>query len=257
MFGNEVSEKQKAVDAVKYWWHSIDVGDGVVTKGHVSADYLDREFRMMNLPDLKGKTVLDVGAWDGYFSFKAEEMGATVTALDYVTWSLNLDKLNNGGFDTYQDVMNSIDSRKLAGMVGLETIKRLKNSQVRACIGDFEKADEKYLGQFDITFFLGILYHLKNPLGALTTLANITTDFSIIETAAIAGNGNDDMSLIEFYEGKDLGDDPTNFFAPNFTALAKMCREAGFKNVIKLAEGKHIPVNGNVSRCRIMARAEK
>jgi predicted RNA methylase len=28
------------------------------------------------LPDLRGKSVLDVAAWDGFFSFEAERLGA-------------------------------------------------------------------------------------------------------------------------------------------------------------------------------------
>jgi tRNA (mo5U34)-methyltransferase len=255
MFGNEVSEKQKAVDAVPFWWHSIDVGDGILTKGKVKAEYLDRVWRSMELPDLHGKSVLDVGAWDGYFSFKAEERGANVTALDYFSWSIDFSKEN--GFKDYQEMISKIDLRKLPGMVGFETVRNLKDSKVVAAVGDFEKADEKFLGQFDITLFLGVLYHMKNPLGALTTLASITKEFSIIETAEIAVKENDDSALLEFYEGRDLGCDPTNFFAPNFIALVKMCREAGFKNVVKLAEGNHEPVRDGLLRCRIMVRAEK
>jgi tRNA (mo5U34)-methyltransferase len=32
--------------------------------------------------DLTGKTVLDVGAWDGFFTFELERRGAKVTAVD-------------------------------------------------------------------------------------------------------------------------------------------------------------------------------
>src|SRR5258708_314995 len=66
------------------WWHSIDFGSGVTTRGHKSVERLQSEWQAMRLPDLRGKTVLDVGAFDGYFSFCAEESGAKeVVALDY------------------------------------------------------------------------------------------------------------------------------------------------------------------------------
>ncbi len=81
----------KTADMVPFWWHSIDLGEGVVTAGHRTADELDEVWRSLELPELGGKTVLDVGAWDGYFSFRAEEAGATrVVALDHYAWSVDL-----------------------------------------------------------------------------------------------------------------------------------------------------------------------
>ncbi len=52
---------------------------------------LEAELASLRLPDLRGKSVLDVGAWDGYYSFLAERAGASrVVALDYYTWSVDL-----------------------------------------------------------------------------------------------------------------------------------------------------------------------
>ena len=56
------------VDAIN-WYHSIDLGNGVVTKGiDNSANKLSR----LKFPEsFDGLSVLDIGAWDG-FSFEAE-----------------------------------------------------------------------------------------------------------------------------------------------------------------------------------------
>src|SRR5438128_9146963 len=76
-----------AVAAVPEWFHSIDVGCGVVTPGRKSATQLADELDHLQLGNLTGLTVLDIGANDGYFSFAAEERGASrVVALDYFTW---------------------------------------------------------------------------------------------------------------------------------------------------------------------------
>jgi hypothetical protein len=53
-----------------YWWHSIRLPDGTLTPGEKSAELLEQEWASLRLPALASKTVLDVGAWDGWFSFR-------------------------------------------------------------------------------------------------------------------------------------------------------------------------------------------
>ena len=54
-----------------YWHHSIDLGDGVVTPGLKGHQYHDAELELLHLPDLEGKSVLDIGTWDGFYAFEA------------------------------------------------------------------------------------------------------------------------------------------------------------------------------------------
>src|SRR4051794_31649022 len=73
------------------WFHSIDLRDGSVTPGNKSPQRLQQETDALNLPvDMSGMRALDIGAWDGYFSFEMERRGAQVTALDYWSWSIDL-----------------------------------------------------------------------------------------------------------------------------------------------------------------------
>lgn len=66
------------------WFHSIDLGHGVVTNGHKSAELLNDEFERLQLAaaDLRGKRVLDIGCNDGYMSLRCEQLGADVTGID-------------------------------------------------------------------------------------------------------------------------------------------------------------------------------
>ena len=68
------------------WWHTIDLGHGVVTPG---VDPSAARLPQIRFPiDLTNKTVLDIGAWDGFFSFEAERRGASrVLATDHFCWS--------------------------------------------------------------------------------------------------------------------------------------------------------------------------
>ena len=64
------------------WFHSIPLDDGTVTPGLDSS--MDKLEQVCLPKDLSGKTVLDIGAWDGFFSFQAEKAGAErVLATDH------------------------------------------------------------------------------------------------------------------------------------------------------------------------------
>ena len=67
-----------------HWWHTMDLGNGIVTKG--ISDWRSKIDQV--LPgDLSGMSVLDIGAWDGAMSFEAKRRGADrVVALDYDIW---------------------------------------------------------------------------------------------------------------------------------------------------------------------------
>ena len=63
----------------------MDLGQGVITKGVDNTP--ERLSRLQWPATLAGQSVLDVGAWDGFFSFEAERRGAArVVATDYYSW---------------------------------------------------------------------------------------------------------------------------------------------------------------------------
>src|ERR1700722_13393708 len=80
------SPEELQAQADRYgWFHTIDLGDGVVTKGLGHHWHKENTF-----PALAGCSVLDIGAWDGYYSFLAEKNGAArVVALDHYAWGID------------------------------------------------------------------------------------------------------------------------------------------------------------------------
>ena len=56
-------EIARRIEAVPFWWHSIDVG-GVTTPGVKKPPDLARELAAADLPDVRGKSVLDIGGWE-------------------------------------------------------------------------------------------------------------------------------------------------------------------------------------------------
>jgi tRNA (mo5U34)-methyltransferase len=82
---------------------------------------------------------------------------------------------------------------------------------------------------FDVVFFLGVLYHLRHPLLALERVASVTGDMLILETVVdMVGVSRPAMA---FYPGRELGNDPTNWWGPNLPAIEGMLRDVGFARV--------------------------
>jgi tRNA (mo5U34)-methyltransferase len=188
------------------WYHTIDLGGGVVTRG-----IDDSAFRLarLDLPaSLAGLTVLDIGAWDGFFSFEAERRGAArVVASDYFSW-------HGAGWGS---------------KAGFELARETFGSKVEDLDIDVMDLSPERVGQFDVVFFLGVFYHLRHPLLALERIASVTRKLLIVETVVdMVGIGRPAMA---FYPGRELNNDPTNWWAPNLPALHGMLKDVGFTDV--------------------------
>jgi tRNA (mo5U34)-methyltransferase len=227
-----------------YWFHSIDLGDRV-TPGQKPQELLANEWDQMRLPSLAGKSVLDIGAWDGYFSFRAEDAGAArVVALDHYVWSMHLDeqqayyracKAAGVAPDQYHERPDLWDPVGLPGKAGFDTAHRARASRVEPVVGDFMTVDLDPLGQFDLVFFLGVLYHLEEPLAGLRRLRRLTRELAVIETVATYIEGQAARPLAEFFPFAELDGDVGNWWATNEPALHGMCRAAGFSTVETVA----------------------
>jgi tRNA (mo5U34)-methyltransferase len=231
------AQLEEMAESVGLWWHSIDLGQGVVTKGCKTQETLQHELESLRLPDLRGKTVLDIGAWDGFFSFEAEKRGAKrVVAFDHHIWSVDLAKRaqqywREGKVAPPVQETPNWQPDKLPGKTGYDTAHKALGSRVETVVGDFMIMDLQPLGTFDVVFFLGVLYHMENPLASLRRVASLTNGLAIIETHAIVVPGFEHLEICEFYSSSQLGGDVSNWWGPNVEALEGMCRAAGFVRI--------------------------
>ncbi len=219
------------------WYHSIDLGNGVVTPGTP----LNQAMLAGGLPDLGGRSVLDIGAWDGLYSFLAERRGARrVVALDHYAWLVDFGARNRywaeceaaGTLpDAGRDLREFADPDTLPGRRGFDLARRVLQSGVEPVVADFMDPGATDLGQFDVVLFLGVLYHVRDPLAALERVRALTDGVAVIETEAIEVLGMPAASLLSFTEGAQLRHDHTNWFVPTRAALHGMCLAAGFSRV--------------------------
>lgn len=204
-------EQIRASVAQQSWFHTIDLGNGIITPG---IDKTPEKILAMNLPkDMRGKTVIDIGAWNGAISFECERRGASrVLATDHYCW-LGDNESGRRGFELARTALNS----------------KVEDRHIRV-----EDISPATVGKFDIVLFLGVLYHAEDPMGYLHRVHSVCREIAIIETQV--GAMDYPKPALEYYPGSTLNGDPTNFFGPNQLAVEAMCLDVGFKSVEKVGE---------------------
>lgn len=181
------------------WWHSIDLGNGRVTPGVHPLAELRENYERLGLPDdLSGQRLLDVGCWDGFYSFEAERHGAQVVAVD--CWR------PENFLRARQELSSRVDFHELS-------------------VYDIGRDQ---LGVFDIVLFLGVLYHLRHPLLGLEQICEVTGGTALISSHIIDGFYHSPQPVMEFYEVDELGGQYDNWWGPNIDCLIRMVRAAGF-----------------------------
>ena len=181
-------------------YHSIELPDGTILPGLQTVAQLRERINRHPIPaDLTGKRVLDIGAWDGWFSFEMERRGAQVVAVDVAKQKPFLEA------------------------------KKLLNSKVEYIIDDVCRLNPAKLGTFDIVLFLGVLYHSKHPMLALERVCELATDMACVESLVIESGVR--APVMEFYEGSELAGQFDNWVGPNTACLLAFCRTAGFARV--------------------------
>ena len=188
--------RQELVDAF-YWYHTIDFGDGVHSKGTVDhGAFFDR----YGFPTMAGRTVLDVGCGDGYFAFTFEKLGAArVLATDLDHWS-------NGAAFEAPPRTRARRLQKLAPRAGEEDVVRRRGEIARALgfpdANAFHLArallkssvDLRYLSvydlpslgeQFDVVFLGTVTTHLTELPRAFEALRRVTRGQAVVACASL------------------------------------------------------------------------
>lgn len=201
-------ELRKAISGL-FWYHSLELRPGIITPGVAAERFV---LPLLGIPeDLTGKTVLDIGCWDGFFSFECERRGGKVVASD--VWKTS----GRGAFDFAREELGSEVEPWEMSVYSLPKRMRAQSRE-----------------QFDLVLFLGVLYHLKHPLLALEQVAACTKPggLAIIDTVVDTETLFDERPVMAFYPGDELNHDPTNWWVPNISALGLMLQVAGFTETI-------------------------
>src|SRR5579872_664473 len=197
------TDLQREIDAIS-WYHEFTFPNGLVARPQAAGIEDHRRIwthieQQLDRIDFRGKSVLDLGCWDGYWSFYAERRGAKrVLATDDA-------------------------SQNWAGSAGLMTAKKLLASRINVdldvSIYDLEKLDER----FDIVLCMGIYYHLIDPIQAFAQVRHCCKSggLAIFEGDVLTGARGSQLHY-------DLSDHAKPIFVPSRSALEQMLRASYF-----------------------------
>lgn len=190
------------------WWHSIDLGNGVITPGKKSLDLLKREAAAyFHKTDLSGASFLDIGTWNGANAFEARRRGAArIVALDAPAWE------KRGGRQTFEL------ARRILRMEDIEALE--------LDIFDFT-LDRP--GQFDVVLFAGVFYHLYDPIRGLQLVSKCAKNLLIVETHLDLMDV--DRPALVFYPRNELNKDASNWWGPNAQCMIDLLRSNGFAKI--------------------------
>lgn len=203
------------------WYHTIDLGGGHVTKGVFDHRPLVPHY---GIPaDLRGKRVIDVATFDGFWAFEFERRGGEVTAID-------LPQLSLVDFPPpVRDLLVEQGRDQEMGK-GFALAAEALGSKARRIWTSIYEMDPDALGTFDLVHIADVLLHLERPLDALRALRSITSDDGealIVDTYDPTLADPQGRHLTQYRGGWWT----ITWWVPSLDTLAQMVLDAGFSEV--------------------------
>jgi SAM-dependent methyltransferase len=157
---------------------------------------------------IRGKRVVDIGCADGDTAFFVESLGAQVDVVDHAPTNFN-------------------------ELRGVARLKGYFGSSVSIHDIDLDSQFALPRPRYDLAFFLGILYHLKNPYFILEALArSVDKCFLSTKVARFAGPTRihiESLPVAYLLDTREANNDPTNFWVFTNSGLQRLLERTGWE----------------------------
>jgi tRNA (mo5U34)-methyltransferase len=211
----EPEEARATLERVPYWFHTfaLNRAEEIYAPGYAR----DHRYRIPAIPEsFEGISVLDIGAFDGFYSFLAEARGAEhVVAVDN---------------EQYIDWVRARWGIELEGAEGFRAIRGLLGSRV-----EYRKLDalelDRLAERFDFIFCFGILHRVEAPARLLEVLGRRLSGGGrvLIETHGVFEDPNDGDPVHRYGPGEVYPDDEYVYWGFTPAGLERLGRKSGFR----------------------------
>jgi len=219
------------------WLYSVDLGGGVTTPGRFGPPNPQIKEAFGHV-DFRDKRALDVGCFEGQWSFEAERRGAAVVAIDYLL----------------KDPRARLSERGVKELPTFRLAHAILGSRVEYR-PDLSVYDVGRLGQrdFDVVVFCGVYYHLKHPLLALSRLRGVMREGGtlIVEGPVIEGPRD---AYARFFYHDVLADDHSNWWVPTLPCLLEWI-ECSYFEIVRVSDPALPEKRSTLARRTVLARA--
>lgn len=152
------------------------------------------------------KRYADFGCADGDLAYYMESQGNTLDLYDYGPTNMN-------------------------NLLGARYLHRALGSSARVIEADFD-SQFRIEGEYDLIFFLGLLYHLKSPFYALEVLSHASR-FMLLSTRiarqfSAGGLDVSDVPAGYLLDADEANNDPTNYWIFTEAGLKRLAKRSGW-----------------------------
>jgi ubiquinone/menaquinone biosynthesis C-methylase UbiE len=238
----DADEIRRGIDELAPWFYSFDLGNGLRTQSAVPDDVegifatrlemVERTVRKHFGERLKDIDCLDIGSHEGFYSVAVARMGARRVV----------------GLEPREESLRR--ARFVADALGVPNLE-----YVQGRVENLSTEQPVY----PLTLFLGVLYHVMDPMLCLRNVSAVTGELCIIETQVIdevegqtewgsrqwTRNYHGVLALIDESGEFDAGNRETGVVplvtCPSPRALETMLRHCGFQRIetVTPAEGAY------------------
>lgn len=215
-----------------YWYHTVDLGNGLVTPGDY--DYRD-QISSFGFPErMDGMRVLDIGSATGYFAFEFERRGAEVTSVELPSledWDIVTPEREKMARDLqlHQNAQTRDEAFHYHLDGPFKFCHAALGSKVQRCYSTvYDLTLEKVGGKkFDLVYAGDVLIHLFSPLKALDVIASLCSG-SLVMTLDIVSIGEGPLMRFAGYEH---GKDGRSWWQINRSCVEHVTKRLGFQSV--------------------------
>lgn len=265
----EFCERAAADVGRYYWYHTVDLGGGLVTPGLY--DYRETISSFPFPSDMSGMRVLDVGPATGFFSFEFERRGASVIAMELPSLR-DLDRFPGQSIESslariermiFPDSVNGLSQHR-RGDNEREVYRCLLEAPFEFCKARLgSKVERRFStiynpdvgGDFDLVFVGDVLVHTLYPLKALAALAPLCRGSLVF--AQVLPPGPQEPAAMLYTGGDDPNEDEVSWWLPNKSCLIAMLRKLGFAEVREAGYHRGVVEPGSHPFERVILEARK